>query len=394
MLQSTRKPAAKPFRSDETTDSGLPLTAAGLEERARQLMADGAYAFVAGGASAERTLRCNVEAFERYRIVPRIWHGAVDSGAPETAVTVLGTALAAPVLAAPIGMQELIFDGGELLVGAATADLGIGSVLSTCASSTIESVGPESGASWWFQLYWPADDDLARSLVERAERAGAKAIMVTADTPGIGWRPRALAAGGPSLLSGRGLANYLSDPVFRSRLAEPPESGEAAMQAAIELWEGIFGNHAVRPDHLKRLRGWTGLPIVVKGVLHPDDARAVVAAGASGVVVSNHGGRQIDGAVTALQALPRIVKAVGERADVLFDSGVRTGSDVIIALALGAKAVLYGRPWVYGLALAGRAGVAHAFRLLLEDLRITMGLVGAANVAEIAESVELVRAEP
>ncbi|MGW4743103.1 alpha-hydroxy-acid oxidizing protein, partial [Nocardia xishanensis] len=197
----------------------------------------------------------------------------------------------------------------------------------------------------------------------------------------------ALAGAGPRPARGRGIANFLSDPVFRARLADPPECSAAAMAAAVARWEDIFGNHTLRPRDLERLRGWTGLPIVVKGVLHPDDARAVVDAGAAGVVVSNHGGRQIDGSIAALDALPEIAGAVGGSSEVFFDSGVRTGSDVIIALALGAKAVLYGRPWLYGLALAGQDGVAHAFRLLLEDLRITMGLAGLANISEITGSM-------
>ncbi|MGW4743135.1 alpha-hydroxy-acid oxidizing protein, partial [Nocardia xishanensis] len=188
-----RQFTAKPFRSEETTGAGLPMTVAELETAAREVMSEEAYAFVASGASAERTVRANTEAFHRYRIVPRIWRGTAAPGGCDTAVTVFGNTYAAPVLAAPVGMQELILPGGEALVGAATAGLGLGSVLSTAASTAIEAVGATAGPAWWFQLYWPADDDIARSLVERAERAGAGAIVVTADAPAIGWRPRALA---------------------------------------------------------------------------------------------------------------------------------------------------------------------------------------------------------
>ncbi|UFS96856.1 alpha-hydroxy-acid oxidizing protein [Nocardia huaxiensis] len=386
-----RQFAAKPFRGEDPIPTGLPMTVTGLETAAREAMSAEAYAFVAGGAAAERTLRANVEAFHRYRIVPRIWRGTSAPEGCDTTATVFGSTLAAPVLAAPVGMQEVIRPGGEALAGAATAGLGLGSVLSTAASTDIETVGAAAGPAWWFQLYWPADDDIARSLVERAERAGARAIVVTADAPVLGWRPRAQEAAGPQPARGRGIANFLSDPVFRSRLTEPPEHSAAAMAAAITLWENIFGNHTLRPRDLGRLREWTGLPIVVKGVLHPDDARAVVDAGACGVVVSNHGGRQIDGSIAALDALPEIAGAVGDSAEVFFDSGVRTGSDIIIALALGAKAVLYGRPWLYGLALSGQDGIEHAFRLLLADLRITMGLAGLANTAEITGSILRVR---
>ena len=268
-----------------------------------------------------------------------------------------------------------------------TAELGIGSVLSTAASSTIEDVGAVSGDNWWYQLYWPADDELAQSLVQRAAKAGAKAIVVTVDTPGMGWRPRDLELGHLPFLRAQGIANYLSDPVFRSRLATPPEESPEAMQIAVLTWVSLFGNHALRPSDIAKINEWTGLPVLVKGIVHEDDARAVVDAGADGVVVSNHGGRQVDGAIAALDALGPVAAAVGDRATVLLDSGIRCGADVLIALALGADAVLYGRPWAYGLGLAGADGVRHALRILLADLDVTMGLAGLSSVAEVDSSV-------
>jgi len=224
-------------------------------------------------------------------------------------------------------------------------------------------------------------------LVERAASAGAKAIVVTADTPGMGWRPRDLELGHLPFLQAKGIANYLTDPVFRSKLSAPPEDGEHALQLAVLAWVAMFGNHTLRPVDIARLREWTHLPVLVKGVLHPDDARAVLDAGAAGVVVSNHGGRQVDGAVATLDALPGVVEAVGRRGAVLLDSGVRCGADVVVALALGADAVLLGRPWVYGLGLAGRAGVVHALRCLLADLDLTMAMAGLASVADVDRSV-------
>ncbi|WP_378735849.1 lactate 2-monooxygenase [Nocardia brasiliensis] len=364
----------------------LPMTAAGLARRAEELLDPAAFAYVAGSASAERTAAANRSAFDRQRLLPRMLRGATAPDARDLSVEVLGTRLAAPVLTAPIGVLELLHKGGEVIAAAATKELGIGTVLSTAASSTIEEVGAAAG-EWWFQLYWPADDELARSFVRRAERAGAKAIVVTVDTPTLGWRPRDLELAHLPFLHGKGIANYLSDPVFRSKLATPPEEGEDAMRAAILVWISLFGNHALRPADLAHLREWTELPIVVKGILHPDDARQVVDAGADAVVVSNHGGRQVDGAIAALDALPTIVATVGDRADVLFDSGIRTGSDMLIALALGAKAVLYGRPWAYGLGIAGHAGVRHALRLLLADFDTAMGLTGCANLAEVDRSL-------
>ncbi|MEU7763843.1 alpha-hydroxy-acid oxidizing protein [Nocardia sp. NPDC049190] len=364
----------------------LPMTAAGLELSAQERLDPVAFAYVAGSASAERTAAANRRAFERYRILPRMLRGTTGPGARNLSVEVLGTRLAAPVLTAPIGVLELLHAGGEVIAAEVTKELGIGTVLSTAASSTIEEVGAAAGA-WWYQLYWPADDDLAKSFVQRAERAGATAIVVTVDTPALGWRPRDLEHAHLPFLHGKGIANYLSDPVFRAKLPSAPEESEEAMRMAILAWAGLFGNHGLRPADLAQLRAWTDLPIAVKGILHPDDARQVVDAGADAVVVSNHGGRQVDGSIAALDALPSVVAAIGDRAEVLFDSGVRTGSDVLVALALGARAVLYGRPWAYGLGLAGAAGVRHALRSLLADFDSVLGLSGCADTADVGRSL-------
>ncbi len=364
----------------------LPMTAAGLEALAQERLDSAAFAYVAGSASAERTAAANRSAFERYRLLPRMLRGSTGPGARDLSVEVLGTKLAAPVLTAPIGVLELLHEGGEVIVAEVTEELGIGTVLSTAASSTIEDVGAAAGA-WWYQLYWPADDELACSFVRRAEQAGASAIVVTVDTPALGWRPRDLEQAHLPFLAGKGIANYLSDPVFRAKLPAAPEESEDAMRTAILTWAGLFGNHTLRPADLARLREWTDLPIAVKGVLHPDDARQVVDAGADAVVVSNHGGRQVDGSIAALDALPAVAATIGDRADVLFDSGLRTGSDVLVALALGAKAVLYGRPWAYGLGLAGAAGARHALRVLLADFDSALGLSGCANPAAVSRAL-------
>ncbi|WP_282785258.1 lactate 2-monooxygenase [Nocardia sp. CC201C] len=368
------------------TVPALPMTAAGLEARAREVLDPAAFAYVAGSASAERTAAANLAAFDKYRLLPRMLRGATGPGVRDLSVEVLGTRFAAPVLTAPIGVLGLLHERGETVVADVTRELGIGMMLSTAASSTIEEVGERAG-DWWYQLYWPNDPELARSFVERAEKAGAKAIVVTVDTPALGWRPRDLEHGHLPFLHGKGIANYLSDPVFRSRLAAAPEEGEDAMRNAILTWAGLFGNHALRPADIGHLREWTELPIAVKGVLHPDDARQCVDAGADGVIVSNHGGRQVDGAVAALDALPTIVATVGDRADVLFDSGIRTGSDVMVALALGAKAVLHGRPWAYGLGIAGADGVRHALRCLLADFDAAMGLSGCTSVGDLSRTM-------
>ncbi|WP_308014195.1 MULTISPECIES: alpha-hydroxy-acid oxidizing protein [unclassified Rhodococcus (in: high G+C Gram-positive bacteria)] len=365
----------------------LPMTADGLEARARETLSAAAFAYIAGSASTERTARGNVDAFASRRIVPRMWRGASAPDARDLSVTVLGTTLSAPVLTAPIGVLGMVHPAAEPAVGSAAAELGIGSVLSTASSTPLEDVAAESGENWWYQLYWPSDDGVAESLVRRATAAGAKVIVVTADTPGIGWRPRDLTLGHLPFLRAEGIANYLSDPVFRSRLASPPEESAEALQIAVLTWVGMFGNHTLRPSDVARVREWTHLPVVVKGILHPDDARAVVDAGADGVVVSNHGGRQVDNSIAALDALEPVAAAVGDHATVLLDSGIRSGADVVVALALGADAVFYGRPWVYGLGLAGREGVVHALRCLLGDLDITMGLAGLSSVTAVDRSI-------
>jgi len=374
------------FRGLSAELPALPMTAAGLDAAAKTSLSAQAYAYVAGSASSERTADANITAFDRHRIVPRMWRGSSAPDGRDLRTTVLGTELAAPVLTAPVGVLELVHPAAECAVAEATKGLGIGTVVSTASSTPMEDVAAAAG-DWWFQLYWPADDEVARSLVERAASAGAKAIVVTADTPGMGWRPRDLELAHLPFLQAKGLANYFSDPVFRSRLNAPPEASEEARQMAVLAWIGMFGNHTLRLKDVARLQEWTDLPVVVKGVLHPDDASALLDTGATGVIVSNHGGRQVNGAIAALDALPGVAAAVGDRGTVLFDSGIRCGADVVIALALGADAVLYGRPWVYGLGVAGKSGVEHALRCLLADVDLTMAMAGIGSVADIDGAV-------
>jgi len=367
------------FRGLSAELPALPMTAIGLDAAAKNVLSAQAYAYVAGSASSERTANANITAFDRHRIVPRMWRGSSAPDGRDLRATVVGTELAAPVLTAPVGVLELVHPAAECAVG-------IGTVVSTASSTPMEDVAAAAG-DWWFQLYWPADEEVARSVVERATTAGAKAIVVTADTPGMGWRPRDLELAHLPFLQAKGLANYFSDPVFRSRLNAPPEASEEARQMAVLAWIGMFGNHTLRLKDVARLQEWTDLPVVVKGVLHPDDASALLDTGATGVIVSNHGGRQVNGAIAALDALPGVAAAVGDRGTVLFDSGIRCGADVVIALALGADAVLYGRPWVYGLGVAGKAGVEHALRCLLADVDLTMAMAGIRSVTDIDAAI-------
>jgi lactate 2-monooxygenase len=359
----------------------FPMTAEGLEAKALAAMTPEAFAYVAGGAGGEHTMRANLEAFARRRIVPRMLREVVDR---DVSVEVLGRTMPLPILTAPIGVLTLAHPDGEVAVAKAAARVGVTFIVSTASANPMEQVAAAApDASRWYQLYWPRDPEIAESLVRRAERAGYGAIVVTLDTWTLGWRPRDLELAHLPFLKGVGVAQYFSDPVFRAKLAAPPESSPQAARDAILFWAGLFGNPALRWSDLARLRSWTSLPILVKGVCHIDDARAARAAGAQGVVVSNHGGRQVDRAIAALDALPGIADAVGDELTVLFDSGIRCGADVLIALALGADAVLIGRPYVYGLALGGEAGVEHVLRMLLGDLDASLALAGYRSVREL-----------
>ena len=362
----------------------LPMTAEGLERRAREVMTPEAFAYVAGGAGAEHTMRANLEAFAKWRIVPRMLREVTGR---DVAATVLGRTMPLPILTAPVGVLTLAHPEGEVAVAKAAARVGVTSIVSTASANPMEEVAAAApDASRWYQLYWPRDPEIAESFVRRAERAGYGAIVVTLDTWTLGWRPRDLELAHLPFLRGVGVAQYFSDPVFRSKLARPPEESLEAARDAIMFWAGLFGNPALRWADLRMLRGWTSLPIVVKGIAHPDDARAALDAGAAGVIVSNHGGRQVDRAIASLDALPAIADAVGANATVLFDSGIRCGADILIALALGADAVLIGRPYVYGLALGGEAGVEHVLRMLLSDLDASLALAGYRAVRDLNRS--------
>jgi isopentenyl diphosphate isomerase/L-lactate dehydrogenase-like FMN-dependent dehydrogenase len=346
-----------------------------------------AYLYVAGGAGAEDTMRANRDAFRRWRIVPRFLR---DVARRDLGVSVLGQRFPAPLLLAPIGVQSMLHPEAELAVARAARSLGIPLVLSTVSSRPLEAVAEAMGdVPHWFQLYWPKDPELATSLVARAERAGFKALVVTLDTYMLGWRERDLQMAWLPFLHGEGLANYVSDPVFRAALPAPPEREPTA---AVRYFFEVVTNPALTWKDLAFLRRHTRLPVLLKGILHPEDARKALDHGAEGVIVSNHGGRQVDGAVAALDALPGVVAAVGDRMPVLFDSGIRRGADVFKALALGARAVLLGRPYCYGLAVAGEQGVREVLQNLLADVELTLGLAGCATFAEVSRD-NLVEAE-
>jgi isopentenyl diphosphate isomerase/L-lactate dehydrogenase-like FMN-dependent dehydrogenase len=360
---------------------GLPLSADALEDLARERLDPPAFGYVAGGAGAERTMRANREAFERWKIVPRMLR---DVAARDLRTTLLGTELPAPLLLAPIGVQSIVHPEAELATGRAAAAQSVPFILSTAASHSIEQVADAVGeASRWYQLYWPKDRELASSFVSRAAQAGYSAVVVTLDTWMLGWRPRDLQNAYLPFLKGEGVANYFSDPVFRAALEKPPEED---LGAAIGHWAYQFSNPSVTWADLEWLREQTELPIVLKGILHADDARRALESGVDGLLVSNHGGRQVDGAIGALDALPAVRDAVGDELAILFDSGIRTGSDVLKALALGADAVCLGRPYVWGLGLDGQAGVEQVLRCLLAELDLTLALSGYTSPEQLDAS--------
>ncbi len=359
----------------------IPVSYEELEGRAREKLTPEAYGYVAGGAGGEATLRANRAAFDRWSIVPRMLR---DVSARDLRTRIFDTDLPAPVLLAPIGVQSIIHPDAEVAAARAAASLGVPIVLSTASSKTLEDVATASGAApRWFQLYWGRDPELTGSFLSRAEQAGYSALVVTLDTNLLSWRERDVQNAYLPFLLGEGIANYLSDPVFRAALAVSPEEDP---QSAIFRFVQVFTNPTLTWTDLAFLRAHTRLPILLKGILHPDDAQRALDAGMDGIVVSNHGGRQVDRAIAALDALPQVVAAVAGRVPVLFDSGIRRGADAFIALALGARAVLLGRPYIWGLALRGEDGVRDVLLNFLADLDLTFALSGYTSLSEVDAS--------
>ncbi|MFW3172579.1 alpha-hydroxy-acid oxidizing protein [Geodermatophilus sp. CPCC 206100] len=420
-------------RQDEVYRAGVygrrprvPTAARALQRRARAALTPRAYAYVAGGAGGEATQRANRAAFDRWAVVPRVLR---DVSVRDTSVELFGRRLPAPLLLGPVGALELVHPEADLAVARAAAALGVPMVFSNQASVPMEACAAAmDGGPRWFQLYWSTSDELVESLVARAEACGCDALVVTLDTTMLGWRPRDLDQGHLPFALGKGIAQYTSDPVFR-RLVEqratapapvrPGASAERDRQprptlsavralvgmarawpgplvgnlrsplprAAVETFLAIYSRPSITWSDLAWLRSRTRLPIVLKGVLHPDDARRALDEGVDGVVVSSHGGRQVDRSIAALDALPEVVAAVGDRAPVLLDSGVRSGAEVLTAVALGARAVLLGRPFVWGLGLAGEAGVRQVVSDVLAEFDLSLGLTGHTAVGQLGPEV-------
>ncbi len=359
----------------ETPD--FPVSFETLREEATERMSWQAQAYIHGGAGTEETFERNKE-FSRWRIVPRMLRGVADR---DLSVDVLGEEHAYPLMITPLGVQGLVHEEGELATARAAADLDVPFVLSSLSTRSMEEVADALGDTpKWFQYYWSADRDVAASFLDRAEEAGYEAIVLTVDAPTLGWRERLLSKGYYPFLDGEGMGNYFSDPAFRESLDEPPEENP---EAAVDRFLSVFGDASLTWDDLEFVFERTDLPVIIKGILHPEDARKAVEAGAAGVQVSTHGGRQIDGSISAIEALPEIVEEVGDETTVLFDSGIRRGEHAFKALALGADSVMLGRPFVYGLAHSGQDGVEQVLRNTLSQLDLTMGLAGIDAASDI-----------
>ena len=349
----------------------IPRDLSQLEERAAQVLDPEPLAYILASAGNGETARANAKAFRQWRIKRR---KARDRAAPDLSTTVLGTRMPAPVLFAPIGVQKLAHPDGDLASARAAAALKLTYIHSTQGAYSMEEVASaNAGGSRWYQLYWPTDDELAVSFLRRARAADYTHLVITLDTTLLGWRPLDLDRGYSPFLENLGIANYTSDPVFQRRLRVPADVDPVAAGAT---FASLFQNPGLSWKQLPLIRkNWDG-PILLTGVQSVRDAKLAAKRRFDGIVVSNHRARRGNGAIGTVDALPPILDAVGNRLAVLFDSGIRTGPDTYKALALGADAVLIGRPYVYGLALDGQAGVTHVMRTLLAEFDLTLANAG------------------
>jgi lactate 2-monooxygenase len=394
----------------------IPTSFPGLEAAARKRMGRKAFAYIAGGAGAEQTLRTNRKAMERWAILPRMLRNVEER---DCSIELFGQRLPSPFLLAPVGVLDLAHPRADLAVSRAAAATGAPFIFSNQASVSMEDCAAAMGSSpRWFQLYWSKSDALVKSLVKRAENCGCRAIVVTLDTTMLGWRPRDLDLAYLPFLEGRGIAQYTSDPVFNRIVDEPDEQEmdtrdrQVNIQTlstllglmyrypgsflgnlrskrplkAVRTFINIYSRPSLEWKDLSFLRQLTDLPILLKGILHPEDAGKALNYGIDGLIVSNHGGRQIDGAISSMEVLPEIVDKVRDKVPVLLDSGIRSGADTFKALALGAKAVCLGRPYTYALAIDGEKGVRTLLDYYKAEFELTMGLAGCRHTGEINRS--------
>ncbi len=394
-----KKIVSAPARQAEKYVAGMmgvkpvvPFDYRKLEAQAKAKMTPEAAGYIIGGAGSDDTIRENQDTFSKYRIYPRMLK---DVSARDTSVELFGDKIPAPMLTCPIGVLEMVHDEAGKAVGKAMSKLGLPMIISNQASFSMEEITAGMGDSpRWFQLYWSKSNELVKSLVQRAEKAGCSAIAVTLDTTMLGWRVQDLDLMFLPFLRGQGIAQYTSDPVFNN-IVKNMDFGDESMLPpnvdvetfkSVQAFTGVYSRPSITWEDLAFLRSVTDLPILLKGILHPKDGALAVKYGVDGIIVSNHGGRQVDGSISAIDALPKVVDAVrkaGSNMPILMDSGIRTGAHIFKALALGAKAVCIGRPHCYGLTLAGQAGVEEVMSNLMADFELTMALAGCKDLSEI-----------
>lgn len=390
----------------------VPVGVDALEAAAAEAMTTEAYAYIAGGAGREDTMTRNRAAFDEWRIVPRMLRDVAEQ---DTSIELFGRRLSSPFLLCPIGVLEMAHEDADIAVAEAAAAETVPYIFSNQASFAMEDCAAVMGdAPRWFQLYWSKSDELVESFVARAEACGSDAIVVTLDTTLLGWRTRDLDLASLPFLQGKGIAQYTSDPVFLRQLDQPlPDAGakppinlhtikvlrqvlskwpdgaiaglrSGRAMAAVQRFIATYSRPTLTWDDLAWLRQRTRLPILLKGILDPEDARKALEHGIDGLIVSNHGGRQVDGAVASIEQLPKIAAVIQGQIPIIMDSGIRGGADTFKALALGATAVGIGRPYCYGLALAGTNGVREVIANFKADFQLTLALAGCRSIAEIS----------
>ncbi|MEK3974969.1 MULTISPECIES: alpha-hydroxy-acid oxidizing protein [unclassified Psychrobacillus] len=352
-----------------------PIDFKELEQEAREALEPGPFGYIRSSAGGEETYNKNISSFSKYSIVPRF---LTDVSSLNTEVTILGHTYPHPLFIAPVGVNKIAHEDGEIAVAKAAAKFNFPYIQSTVSSYSIEEIAAATpGSSKWFQLYWSSNKEIAFSMARRAEAAGYEAIVLTVDTVMLGWREEDIRNQFSPLKRGYGQGNYATDPVFMADLTE--QSQEAIVDSILE---NIY-HPTLNWNDITELRNHTSLPILIKGILHPDDAKLAIEKGIDGIIVSNHGGRQLDGVIASIDALSGIVEAVNGSIPVLFDSGVRRGSDAVKALALGATAVCIGRPFVWGLAAGGQKGVERVLENFLQETKVSISLAGVRNMEEL-----------
>ncbi|MBM7541019.1 alpha-hydroxy-acid oxidizing protein [Amphibacillus cookii] len=357
--------------------TNYPFSYQDWELRCQEQLDHGPFGYVRSGSGAETTLGQNDRAFERLALVPKVLKDVIKR---DLSISLFNRHHPFPFLMAPVGFQAIIHPEGEKASARAARDQGVPYIASTVSSTSIEEISDIMGDNpHYFQLYWPNDQAVAESFIKRAEAVGYHGIVVTVDTPFLGWREVDMTNQYFPMQTGEGIANFMTDPVFNQRYNPDSLLSQAEIIASIK---SILFKQNLTWENIKWLQEITDLPIILKGILHLDDAKQAAEIGVDGIIVSNHGGRQLDGVISGLEALPAIVEAVQDKVAILVDGGIRRGTDILKAFALGANGVLLGRPYVYGL-IDGQYGVTAVLNNLIKDLDTSLAIVGVNTLTQL-----------